>query len=187
MVISRYLSKELVRTFGAVSVVLLLVSLSNKFVKLISMAASGQLPTSMLLQVLVLHIPELFSFICPLAFYLTILLAFGRLYVDQEMTAMSACGISWRYRLNVTLRLAILLSFLVAILTLWLSPSVNLFREQLIGQEESALLVQTLSPGRFQALRDGRVVFYVEDISHDRRTLKEVFDAEFYPQLNIQG
>ena len=178
MVVNRYIRGSLVRATGAVTLVLLLIALSNKFVSLIGKAATGELPGGLLFQMIALHIPELMALLLPLGFFLGIIFTIGRLYAENEMVALFANGVSWRVFIRAVLTISAVITLIVGTLTLWSVPKFHLFKEQLLRQHESAQLIQSMSPGRFHALKNGALVFYVEDLKGDRDKLQEVFIAE---------
>ena len=93
MIISRYLMKEIFSALLAVTLVLLLIFLSNQLVRYLSYAASGKIAANIVLQLLGFEIPYLLALLLPLGLYLGIILAYGRLYVDSEMPVLNACGL----------------------------------------------------------------------------------------------
>lgn len=178
MIVSRYLTKEVLWAFFAISGILLLIALSNRFAVYLAKAATGELPLTLVLRLVWLYIPELLSFVIPLSFYLGILFAFGRLYADSEMIVLSASGFGWRYLSRITLMIAVFAMIIVAFLTFWLVPKIAGYRDKAMNQGEALAVVQSVLPGRFQSLEDGRLVFYLEDMDTKDKTLKGIFIAE---------
>lgn len=178
MIVQKYLWGAFMRATATVTGVLLLIALSNKFVSLIGRAASGDLPGTLLFQMVALHIPELLALLLPLGLYLGIILSAGRMYAENEMVALFANGISWRVFVVEISKLALIVMLFVSILTLWSVPKFQLFKEQLINQHESSHLIQSMSAGRFHSLKNGTVIFYVEQMNKDNQNLQEVFIAE---------
>jgi len=177
MIIFRYLAREVFSTFAVISIILLLIFLSNQFARYLTMTAAGKLMGMQLLHLLVLEVPQLLSLIFPLAFYLSVLLAYGRLYVDSEMVILTACGLSQKRLLGMTLVLASVVVVPVLMFTLWLNPIVANTRNQLLAQIRTTSMLQSLLPGRFQQTADGKQIFYVESMSDDHQRLKNVFIA----------
>ena len=96
-IISRYLIKEVLYTLLGVTSVLFMIFLSGQLVALYTMAASGNLQVKAILTTLGLQSIANLVFVLPLSFYIAILLAFNRLYRDNEMVVLEACGISqWK-------------------------------------------------------------------------------------------
>lgn len=176
--IARYLTKEVFWTFLIITGILLLIVLSNRFATYLAKAASGELPIGLVFNIVLLYIPELLSYLIPLGFFMAILFAHGRLHVDSEMIVMAACGVSWRSIAQITLLLGLIVMCVTALLTLWVVPVVADIREQALSKGETFGVMQSLLPGRFQTLAEGKLVFYLEDAAPRKESLKGVFIAE---------
>lgn len=177
VIIFRYLSRNLLSTTTGVCAVLLLVIISSRFVKYLAQAASGDLDPGILLALMGYRIPGFLELILPLAFFLSILLAYGQLYVESEMTVLSACGISDRRVMFYTLSIAVLIAVVVGWLSLVLSPAGMARAEALINAQKQRSEVEGLIPGRFYALKGDKGVTYAEQVSGDGM-LGDVFLAQ---------
>lgn len=178
MLIRRYLLREIVTTFIAVIAVILLIAISNKFVRLIAQAAAGNIAPSVLFQVIIFQIPELLAFLLPVGLFLAVLLCYSRFFADNEMQVLLACGIGWQRFLMVSLTLGLVVMMLSGALTCYFGPKIAYQREQLLHDEGPLLMMQTVAPGRFHAFQKDKLVFYVTDINSDRTQMKHVFIAE---------
>lgn len=178
MILFRYLAKEILSTFLVISIVLLLIFVSNQFSRYLVLTAAGKLLGLQLLHLLILEVPQLLSIIFPLALYLSIILAYGRLCVDNEMVVLRACGLSYRSLLNMTFVIATFVAIPVMIFTLWINPVVAGARDKLLSQIGATSVLQTLQPGRFQQTNDGTRIFYIEKMSNDKQALQNLFVAE---------
>lgn len=178
MIISRYLSRELLLTQCAVSAVLLVIIMSGRFIKYLAQAAQGLLDPGVLFSLMLYRMPGFLQLILPLGLFLGILLSFGRLYLDSEITVLRATGMSQQRLFGYSLIPATLVALLVAWLSLWLSPQGIAAMELLLNQQEALTEFDTLVPGRFQSMRDGSRVTYVEELSDDRSQLSRVFITE---------
>lgn len=177
-IIARYITKEILLAFLVITLVLLLIVLSNRFAMYLAKAATGELPLKLVFNIVSLYIPELMSYLLPLGFFMALLFAFGRLYADSEMTVLLACGIGWKYIIKLTLCIALIFTMLTFFLTLWLVPTVTRLKEEALSEGEAAGIMQSLLPGRFQTFADGQLVFYLEDIASKKEALKGIFIAE---------
>lgn len=177
MIIFRYLIKEITAVFVVITAILLFIFLSNQLVRYLGYAAEGRLIGTILTHLLLLEIPNLISLLLPLGLFLGVLLAYGRLYVDNEMTVLSACGMSQTRLTVITVCCGIVVAVLVGTLTLWIVPKMYAQREQLITQVKDSI-VSTLLPGRFQTMANGQQVFYIETMSRDRQQVHNVFIAQ---------
>ncbi len=176
MIIFRYLSREIFANMVAITLILLLIFLSNQFVHYLYRAAEGKFAGGLLLKFMAFQIPYLLGILLPLGFYLGILIAYGRMYLDSEMSVLSACGLSRLRLLGYTLLMALVVAMVVAVITFWISPMVLAGKNKLRQQARDNLL-QTLLPGRFEAVDGGRRVFYVEKLSRDRKRAENIFMA----------
>lgn len=161
----------------AVSSVLLLIIMSGRFVRYLSEAASGKLDAGVLLTLMGFRLPSFLELIIPLGFFIGILLAYGRLYVDSEMTVLSACGMSENKLIGYTLGIALGVSVLVAGFSLYISPLGVNASEALLDQQRSRTEFETLKPARFHKLSSGDGVSYAQGISGDKKQLEKVFLA----------
>lgn len=178
MILATYFRGQLLRHFGGVLLVLSLISFTNKFVGLMSKAAIGELSSSMLASLLLYTVPELITFLAPLAFFLAVVLTIGKSCSEQEFTIYQACGWGWQPIIRLCWRWSAMVMLCVAISTLWLLPTLAYKREALLSYDEARWLMQTLAPGRFYSVHNGALVFYVADVSDQRQKLHQVFIAE---------
>ncbi len=179
VIVTRYLSKEVLNALMAITLVLLVAFLSQQLVRYLNYVAIGKIPTSILLQLVSFEVPYLLAFLLPLGLYLGILLAYGRLYTDNEMAILQMSGYGTGRLLRLTFGIGCLVSLMVLILMVWVNPAISAKRQIMMASDEATLhLVQTLIPGRFQASPDGRHVMYVEKLSRDHKRAENVFLAQ---------
>lgn len=188
MIIFRYLAKEVFTSMVAVSTVLLLIIMSGRFVRYLADAAAGKLDAEVLLTLMGYRMPSFLELILPLGFFIGILLAYGRLYVDSEMTVLSACGMSERRLVGYTLTIAVIVATIVAILSLYVSPVGVKAAEDLFVEQRSRTEFETLKPARFHKLSSRDGVSYAQSLSADKKQLQGVFlagTAETSDQLSV--
>lgn len=174
--IDRYLLKEVLKALLAILLVLVLIMLSNSFIKLLKEVASGDLNTNLLFQALGLQMVVYVSRLIPPAFFFAVLYAVGRMYRDSEMVALESCGIGG-FRLYRSL---ILVVAPVALLTGWLSLIVQPWASQLSAelmssQSGQATELAGISAGRFNEYSQGDLVLYVESIASEQRRMRNIF------------
>lgn len=184
MLIFRYLAKEIFITLASLTVILLLIFMSNQFMRYLSRAASGNIPAVLIMKLMMLELPTLLSLLLPLGFYAAILIAYGRLYAESEMTVLQACGYGPQQLLKHTLFLALIVASLLLIIMLWASPFIALEREKLLRTSGIQTLIKTIVPGHFRELHNGSEVFYVENMNAARTEANHVFLARFHTKNN---
>ena len=178
MIIFRYLSREVLVTMSAVSAVLLVIIMSGRFIKYLAQAAQGVLDPGVLFLIMGYRIPGFLQLILPLGLFLGFLLAYGRLYLDSEMTVLSATGLSRRRLTLYSMAPALVVALIVGWLSLGLSPQGVSGVSRILEEQDSLSELDTLVPGRFQSLKDGSRVTYSQGVSDDRSVLEGVFMSE---------
>lgn len=177
MVILRYFSREILATTAAVSVVLLLVVLSGRFIQFLEKAANGELSVELMLTMIIWRIPSSLELILPLALTLSVLLVMSRLNQDSELAVLRAAGYSNRRLFGLVAVPALLVACVVGWLSLVLSPEVARELDRQVDARERLTVFDTVVPGRFQTGKSGRLI-YAESISEDRQSLLDVFIVE---------
>ena len=178
MIVFRYLSRELLVTLSAVSAVLLVIIMSGRFIKYLAQAAQGLLDPGVLFLIMGYRMPGFLQLILPLGLFLGILLAYGRLYLDSEMTVLSATGMSQQRLTLYTLFPAALVALLVAWLSLGLAPKGVAEVDRIFNEQDALTEFDTLMPGRFQTMKNGSRVTYTQELSADRGELSNIFISE---------
>jgi lipopolysaccharide export system permease protein len=164
-ILNKYLYMELLKTFFAVLTVLLLITFGSEATKLLAMAVEGKIPSSLVLQVLLLKIPPALEVILPLVALLSVMLTIGRLYQDHEMVIMSSCGISPQYFQKRVLFFLIPLVLVTAWISLVVTPWSYKTERTIIGEAQTLTPISGLVPGRFNTLPNEAGVFYTKSIS----------------------
>lgn len=164
----------------AVTLILLVVGLTSRFIQYLGAAVAGDFSSDVLIFLIINRLPDFLMVILPLALFLGILLAYGRMYADNEMIILLSSGFTeWRL-LQSTLGSALFAMVFVALLSLQLAPRGARNIEQ-IEQEQSQLTeIDLIVPGQFQIFDDGGRVTYVEQSVNrnpEGRQLQNVFVA----------
>ncbi len=175
MIIQRYLLKEIVVNWIAVTAVLFLIYISNRFIRYLADAAAGSLPADVVLILLALKSLTSLPILLPLALYLAVLLALGRFYKDSEMTALAACGVGLSGVLRAVAGLSLVVTLAMLALSLYAAPWAQQKARQVEAQAQASADFSGIASGRFKESRSGDFVFYTERISADRKVMENVF------------
>ena len=90
--VQRYVLREVVQTWLAVTGVLVAILVSNQLSRVLGRAASDNYGRHVVFDLIALGAIMNLSVIVPAGLLLSIVLALGRLYHDSEMTALQGCG-----------------------------------------------------------------------------------------------
>ena len=177
LIILRYFSRQILETSAGVSLILLLVVLSGRFIQFLDMAANGELSVELMLTMILWRIPSSLELILPLALTLSVLLVTGRMNQESELIILRAAGYSDLRLFGVILLPAVMVALLVGWLSLILSPDLAQVLDRQVVEKEKLTVFDTVVPGRFQSDKSGRSI-YAADISEDRESLIDVFIVE---------
>ncbi len=178
-IIFRYLIRQAMISMVAVSGILLLVFMSGRFLKYLDSAAEGSISAGVLFEIMAYRFPGFLELILPLGLFIGILLAYGRMYLESEMTVLYACGVSNKALLGKTLIGSLPVMIIVGAMSLYVSPWGMKQVEDIINEQRKATEFEMLAPGRFQDFSSGGRVTYTESLSEDKRQLRGVFIAEY--------
>lgn len=182
MILFRYLTREVLTSLSLITSLLFLILMSNEFVHFLNQVAGGKFAASIIWELIILESPRFLAILLPFSLFLAILFTYGRLYADYEMTVLNACGFSLGRLMRLSLPFIFLLTFLVAGLNLWLNPFLLSYRNKLLNQTGTAVELQTVQPGSFQQTNGGHRIIYVESVSADHKSVKNIFLAQTNPQ-----
>lgn len=181
MIIVRYLIRETVKTQLAVLFVLFLIFFSQKFIRVLANATEGAIPGSEVLTLVALYMPSMAMLMLPLSLFIGILITFGRLYAESEITVMNATGMGNKFLIRAALYLALLTGALAAFNAFWLTPFANNKELQVMEHLEADTGLELLIKGQIQGTPDGQAVVFVNDITNKGRDLHHVFIAQPVP------
>ncbi len=157
-----------------VLMVLLMLFVGQRFVLYLSGAAKGQFSSDLVLTLLMLQIPVFVSYLMPLSMFLAMLITLGKLHTDNEMTIISACGVSQTQLLKYFMPFALILSALTAYLTLFQAPVAIFTQQELLKEQKKRGDLNLITPGRFQQSSDGSRIIYVEEMNGNQQ-MKRIF------------
>ena len=166
-ILDRYIFREIAVTWLGVTMILLMILLTNQFARVLGDVAKGKLPKDAAFEVIGLSAAQYLTLLVPIGLFLAVMLALGRLYRDSEMPAIMACriGPSGIYRP---------LTFLLVPLTLgvaWLSlegaPRALETIERISAEARREADLGSIEPGRFTVFGPDAAVVYGESVSED--------------------
>ena len=162
----------------SVAGIVLVISMGWRFSGYLDQAAEGLLAREILFALMAYRLPSFLELIIPVSFYLAVMLAYGRLYADNEMAVLQSTGMSPWKLMGLTLLMALAVMLLTAVVTLWLKPMGEQRVEAMLLGQKNLTELDTLAAGRFQTFFGGRRVTYTEDINGEGE-LSRVFINEY--------
>lgn len=174
-ILDRYLMKEMLITWLAVLVVLLVIMIGNVLGRSLSSVTDGAIQADMLLILVAVETVSLLVTLIPLGLYLGILLAHGRFYRDNEMSVMQACGFGWVDLLRPTAIIGMIGVLMITILSIFASPWAARYEQYLKQTIRDQSALSLVTPGKFIESSDGKTVFFARDGNAERTQFNDVF------------
>src|SRR6056300_1374940 len=164
-ILDRYIFREIALTWLGVTMVLLMILLTNQFARVLGDVAKGKLPKNAAFDVIGLSATQYLTVLVPIGLFLAVMLALGRLYRDSEMPAMMACrvGPAGIYRPLMWLLLPLALS--VAWLSIEGTPRALTKIDRISAEARREADLASIEPGRFTTVGPDRAVVYGESVS----------------------
>ena len=174
-VIDRYLLREFALNLLAVTSVLWLIFVATRFARYLAQAAVGNLPSEVIFTLLGYSSLGALSILLPMATFLAVMLALGRMNSDSELTVMAACGIPHHRLIRNVALFAGSISIFVAVLSLIIVPNVLSGRYELEQRAKMSADTSGLIAGSFKESRNGDWTFYSQALSEDKQGMVNVF------------
>jgi lipopolysaccharide export system permease protein len=161
------------------TVVLLVVALTSRFIQYLSQAVAGELASDVLFLIMFYRLPDFLLVIVPLAFFLGILVALGRMYTDNEMVVIMGAGLSPIKLMLLIQAGALAVVVFIGLVSLQLAPWGERNTLLLEQDQERLTEIDLIVEGQFQSFAGGNRVTYSRNIvvSDGIRELQDVFIA----------
>lgn len=174
-VLDRMITAELASTSLAVLAVLVTIIVSKKFLSILTKAIEGEVAADTLFVLLALKMLSALIILMPPSLFLAMLMVFGRMYRDQEMTVLGSAGVGLMRLYRAVLYFVLPVCVLSAYLALEVMPWSERQSQDLMHRDEQSADVRGIKPGRFNEFSRGDVVLYAEAVESDDNTLTDVF------------
>jgi lipopolysaccharide export system permease protein len=141
--------------------------LSNQLARVLSQAAANDFPREVVFSLIGLTSAGYLTVIVPIGFFLSIMLALGRLYHESEMAAIQSCGIGPAGLFRPIVVLGAVIAALLVWLSFWGIPGAAARAQQIRTQALREAQFGLLEAGRFRTFGGGAVVFYAERVDEN--------------------
>ncbi|WP_298905933.1 LPS export ABC transporter permease LptF [uncultured Psychrobacter sp.] len=174
------MTQQVASTTALVLGFLVVMMLGGRLIRYFGIAAEGNLDISLLFTIIGYNLPYFLELILPLAFFIALMLVFGRLYVDQEMAVINASGVS-RGKLGRLMTPLILALFVgEAALSMVGKPWGVRSSESVWQQQALTSAFDLIRPNQF--ISSGNYHLYVGSLSDDKKQLQDVILIQSEPK-----
>ena len=154
--------------------------LGGRLIRYFGIAAEGRLDVSLLFTIIGYNLPYFLELILPLAFFIALMLVFGRLYVDQEMAVINASGVSRGKLARLMTPLILVLFAGEAALSVVGKPWGVRSSEAVWQQQALTSAFDLIRPNEF--ISSGNYHLYVSSLSDDKKKLQDVILIQSEPE-----
>lgn len=175
MILRRYIITEILKPAAAILIVLVIIFASYCAVTYLAQAVAGSLPPGTVGMLILLRIGMALEILLPTTFYLSVIIALGRLYKDSEMTALSACGVGITDVLKPVFLLSLPLAALAGCASLYIRPEAYEKIYQVQDQAQAQFDISRLGADHFLDIQNGKYVFFAEGVGNKTEGAQQVF------------
>ncbi len=177
MILTRYFLRELLVSTMVITSILMMIVVSARLVVHLNKAVMGIIPPEAVFYTIVFNSPSFLQLILPLGFYISILLVYGRMHSENEMTVLYATGFGPKEVFRITMVPVAVMMVVIGFLSMWLAPTAASKLDAYYQQQQQESEFSFITPGRFNAIGRSKVS-YAETLSTDRTEMQKVFMAD---------
>jgi len=175
LILQRYIMTEILKPAAAILIVLVIILASYSAITYLAQAVAGALPPSTVGLLILLRIGMSLEVLLPTTFYLSVIIALGRLYKDSEMTALSACGVGITGVLKPVFCLSLPVALLAGFASLYLRPESYEKIYRVMDQAQSEFDISRMEADNFLEIGNGKYVFFAEEVGDSQAGAQRVF------------
>ena len=158
----RHVLREMALTTAGVVAVLMVLLVTNQLAFVLGRAADGQIPSSLVLQLVALSASENVVVILPVSLLLGVIVALGRLYHDSELAAAQACGVGPGTLYGAAATVTLVAVVTTAIISFGTGPIAAKRTFDIRSAAIRTASTRGLAPGQFRSMGGGAVLFFRE-------------------------
>ncbi len=178
--LERYILRETIKPFLVSLTIVTFIFLIDKIIDLLNLIIEKRLDIAAIVSVFSLSIPFIVALSVPMSVLVAIIITFGRLSVDNELTAFKSCGINIYTLMRSSVVAALVLSAFMIYFNNEILPETNHKLKNLLVRLHHRRPVTSIRPGTFTTVKNYTIfAFDVEDDKLRKVTIFDKQDAEF--------
>jgi lipopolysaccharide export system permease protein len=167
MILARYILREFLGNWLAVALSVSVLVLGSQLTRSLERAAEANLPSDVVLKLTLLTFLQTAQITLPLALLLAVVLTYGRLAHDGEMSAIRSSGIGpWQSARGILL-FGLVAAVLLGSVTLYFAPQMALREQLTLSDAYRRSQLAAFEPGRFTQLPGTGLVVHVGSVDAD--------------------
>lgn len=173
-VLDKLIAQDLLKTVLSVWSVIVVIIVSREFIRVLDKAIQGRVPNETLLTLLGLKTISIGASLLPPALFMAVLMVLGKMYRDQEMSAIASAGGGVGVLYRAVFLMVLPLSIAAAGLSLYGTPWAEATTTKIMHEGAESSDLRGIAAGKFSEYSQSDLVFYVENISPDH-VMHDVF------------
>jgi lipopolysaccharide export system permease protein len=166
-VLDRMIAVDLIKTVSAILAVLVIIIVSQKFIKVLAQAIEGNIANQTVFMLLGLKTIIVTSSFLPAAVFMSVLIVMGRMYKEQEIAAINSAGGGLFFLYRGIFLLLLPVTALAVALSMYAAPWAETKTQELMHDDRQTADVRGISAGRFSEYSRGELIFYTERVDDD--------------------
>jgi len=177
VIIQRYLLREISQSFVGALFILLLIIVGNTFVRLLGSVSSGSLPVDLLGKMVLMGSINGAIQLVPIALLIGMMLAFGRLYRDHEISALHSAGVGPKQFYKGIFLFVAPLTLLLAAMVLYVVPNIEASTQNIKTEVKQRPEASGIPVGEFMHTKAGdtRFTIFVEKLDDENVVMEHFF------------
>jgi lipopolysaccharide export system permease protein len=178
MLFKKALRRDLVNLAGVIFATLFTIMVTTTLIRLLGRAAGGSVDTGSVVPLIAFGSVNFLPVLLVLTLYMAVLVALSRAYRDSEMVIWFASGqsiLAWvRPVLAFALPFVVLTAIVALVVAPWAARQTSQYQKRFEQRED----VSQIAPGQFRESASANRVFFVESLSEDQTTVRNVFVSQ---------
>jgi lipopolysaccharide export system permease protein len=171
-ILDKMIALDLFKTMLSMLSVIVVIIVSQKFVRILDKAVDGQISDETLLTILEFKTLVVATGLLPAAAFMAVLMVLGRMYRDHEMSAIASAGGGLLAIYRAVFLLMIPVSVVSIALSLVAAPWAEARIAQITHHDEESADLRGIAAKKFSEYSQGDLVFYVENIDENKKLHK---------------
>ena len=177
--ISKYLIRNLIIFFSAITFIIALIVFGNQFVLTVQESVQHGIPIQELMPLVGLNMLRDIPIILTLSLFLSIIISISQLYKNSEAVVMNSIGIgdkSFISSIQPIIVFSFIIVFILSIFAVpWAKQQKNIAEDKTLNASEFSFITE----GKFETFKNGDIVFYASESENidaaSEQNMEEIF------------
>ncbi len=175
MIIDRHISREIIKPFVTICSILVFIFGCYIATRYLEDAVHGSLPGTTVILLILLRITIALEVLLPTTLFLSVVIAFSRMYRDAEMAALSACGIRMARVIKPVFWVSVVTALIVACFSLFIRPWAWGQFFDLKARAKANFDISRMKSGIFYEIENGERVIFADRVDDQAKLARGVF------------